>query len=450
MLDDQLRNGWRFRQRAFPISPQPCFTAAGLTLGAGTVLVAAEAERRLKNLRGEEARVLALLSAAYGKAIAPSVLGNMERAAKAWREGDDGLAYIHLAHARLPEPDNAAEAARRLFIADGFMKAGARPRTVLQALALDPAYIDAVDKLYNEAEPRVPPGSGRTSGEWTRGGSFLANLTTEAAKQLGRFALGLSPPPARAAVAVFGLLIIPSPNKIRSEGEVAGLPGLKYSWNRDESQIHFTYDSSNGQSQNFSAQLEEDVFRDKNGRVVGRVLPNGTVVIDTSAISPDIADDDEPKLCPEPSKDRGGSERGRDYEDYVKKHVNPDNPTPRGMGYRLIKPDGDGVVFDDCQHSTGMMVDAKGDYGPLVEYQENKVGGDWLNQSAAQIAAAGGRHIRWYFAEAETAAYAKELFRTEDKGRENIEIVWLPWPGSRSWKRPAAKSSGDFRSFVFR
>ncbi len=443
MLEEELRNAWRFQKHAFTISPQPYFTSDGLTLGAGTVLVAAECERRLKNLHGQEARVLALLSAAYGKAIAPSVLGNVERAAKAWREGDDGLAYIHLAHARLPEPGDAVEAARRLFIADGFMKAGARPRTVFQALALDPAYIDAIEKLYDEAEPRVPPGSGRTSGEWTRGGSFLADLSVEATKQLGRFALGFLPPPARAAVAVFGLLFIPSPNKIRSEGEVAGLPGLKYSWNRDETQIHFTYDSSNGKSQNFSAQLEDDVFRDNNGRVVGRVLPDGTVAIDTSAISPDLADDDEPKLCPAPRKDRGGSERGRDYEDFVKKHVNPDNPTPRGMGYGLPKLNsGEAVVFDDCQHSTGMMVDAKGDYANLLEYQENKIRDGWLKQSADQIAAAGGRHIRWYFAEAESAAYAKELFRTEDKGRENIEIVWLPWPGSRTGKRPAAKSSG--------
>jgi hypothetical protein len=52
----------------------------GLLLGAGTVVVPAGAPRRLHSLRGQEARVLALLSAAYGKAIAPSVIGNIERA----------------------------------------------------------------------------------------------------------------------------------------------------------------------------------------------------------------------------------------------------------------------------------------------------------------------------------------------------------------------------------
>jgi hypothetical protein len=38
---------------------------------------------------------------------------------------------------------------------------------VFQALNIDRSYIDAVEKAYNPAEPRVPAGSGRTSGEWT-------------------------------------------------------------------------------------------------------------------------------------------------------------------------------------------------------------------------------------------------------------------------------------------
>jgi hypothetical protein len=433
LLDQQLHKAWRDRERTFPISSHPYFGPDGLALGAGTVLVATEAGRQLRNLHGQEARVLALLSAAYGRAITPSVLGNIERAAKAWREGDDCLAYIHLAHAGLPKPDDAAEAARRLFIADGFMKVGAQPRTVFHALALDPAYIDAVEKLYNEAEPRVPPGSGRASGEWTRGGSFLADLTAEAAKALGRFALGLLPPPVRAAVAVFGILLIPSPNKIRVEGDVPDLPGLKYSWNRDETQIHFTYDNGSGQPQTFSAQLEDDVFRDDKGRVVGRVLPGGIVAIDTSAISPDLANEDEPKLCPAPDKDRGGSERGRDYEDYVKSVVNPNNPTPRGMGYQLPNPEENGklVYYDDCQQQTGIMVEAKGDYAGVLAFQREKLSKEWLNQSGRQVAAAGGRPIRWYFAEAETAEFAKKLFAENRGGREKIEIIVLPWPGKK-------------------
>src|SRR5579862_1156168 len=168
MLHERLRNAWHAREQATVISPMLTLAPEGLVLGAGTVLVRADSARRLQSLDGQEARVLALLSAAYGRAVAPSVLGNIKRAAKAWGEGDDCLAYIHLAHARLPALQDQVEAARRLFVADGFMRAGTSPRAVFQALGFGAAYIDAVVKLFNPDEPRVPAGSGRTSGEWTR------------------------------------------------------------------------------------------------------------------------------------------------------------------------------------------------------------------------------------------------------------------------------------------
>jgi hypothetical protein len=101
-MDQRLRETWRERERAFPIYPALHLAPEGQVLGAGTVLVPAHEARRLASLDGQEARVLALLSAAYGKAVAPAVLGNIARAADAWRQGDDCLAYIHLAHSRLP------------------------------------------------------------------------------------------------------------------------------------------------------------------------------------------------------------------------------------------------------------------------------------------------------------------------------------------------------------
>ncbi len=107
MLDEELRSAWRFRKHAFPISPQPYFTSDGLTLGAGTVLVAAEGMRRLKNLHGQESRVLALLSAAYGKAIASSVLGNVERAAKAVRAAAPALDRYRQGRRRLRATNDA-------------------------------------------------------------------------------------------------------------------------------------------------------------------------------------------------------------------------------------------------------------------------------------------------------------------------------------------------------
>ena len=134
-------------------------------------------------MAGQEARVVALLSIAYSRAVAPSVLGNIKRAAKAWNEGDDCLAYIHLAHTRLGE-------------------------------------------------------------------------------------------------------------------------GLHYSWNRDEALLHFNYDAGNGEQRTFAAYVDGDTFRDEQGRVIGRVLPDGGILIESAVASPELVKDDEPRLCPIPGPDK--------------------------------------------------------------------------------------------------------------------------------------------------
>jgi hypothetical protein len=270
VLYKQLREEWHTRESAVLIRVAMTFAPEGLVLGAGTVLVPADGIRGLKSLQGQEQRILALLSAAHGKAVPPSVLGNIERARKAWSKGDHSLAYIHLAHARLQAPEDARSAACRLFIADSAISAGVSPRAIFQALKIGNSYIDFVEKAYNPDEPRIPAGSGRTSGEWTdsdeAGGndvptgkttgeeaqgssvlarmplpasSFLGELSAAQVAELGAYALRLLGP-AGAAAAAFGLLFIPSPNDIHVEGEVSGVPGLRYSWNRDEALLHFT------------------------------------------------------------------------------------------------------------------------------------------------------------------------------------------------------------------
>lgn len=254
MQHESLRDSWLARKRAVPISPAPHFAPDGLVLGAGTILLPAEGHRRPANLQGNQARLLALLSATYGKAISPSVLGNIERAAQSWRAGDDCLAAIHLAHARLPQPDDPYEAARRLFITDAFIETGTSPLAILQTLGLDGAYIEAVEKLYNPLEPRVPKGHSIFSGRWTKTLSFLRELTATQAKRLGAWAAGMLAAQAAGiaveaagAAAVAGVLLFPSPNRIRVTGEIKGLPGGRYSWNRDEAELHITYETADGQ-----------------------------------------------------------------------------------------------------------------------------------------------------------------------------------------------------------
>jgi hypothetical protein len=199
---DERRVAARAGESIFPISTVMHLASEGPVLGAGTLVVAADTARRLSSLGGQEARVLALLSAAYNRAVPPSVLGNIERAAKSWREGDDSLAYIHLAHAGLPELQDPREAARRLFLADGLMKAGGKPRAIFEILNLDATFIDAFEKQYNPGQPRVPAGSGRISGRWTRLLSWLGNLTAAQRAGLGAFAARLG-----GWATVFGLLV---------------------------------------------------------------------------------------------------------------------------------------------------------------------------------------------------------------------------------------------------
>jgi len=226
VLRENLWRAWSVQKRAVPIIPALYFSADGLALGAGTILLPAVGPRRLANLQGEEARLLALLSATYGKAISPSVLGNIERAAKSWRDGDDTAAVIHLAHAGLPRPDDPDEAARRLFVTDAFIKAGTSPIGILQALGLDAGYVGTVAKLYNEFEPRVPPGNGIFSGRWTKILSFLGDLTATQAEQLGLWAARLLAPiapEAAGAVAAAGLFVSKTTSRVCRAATTRGI-----------------------------------------------------------------------------------------------------------------------------------------------------------------------------------------------------------------------------------
>lgn len=78
MADNEQCAAARAQESALPISTVMHLASEGLVLGAGTLLVAADAARRLSSLKGQEARLLALLSAAYNRAVPPSVLGNIE------------------------------------------------------------------------------------------------------------------------------------------------------------------------------------------------------------------------------------------------------------------------------------------------------------------------------------------------------------------------------------
>jgi HNH endonuclease len=175
VLYEQPRGRSLAREGMVFACPAMILTPQGLMLGAGTILVPVEGMRKLQSLQGQEQQILALLSAAYGTAVAPSVLGNIERAGKSWSEGDDFTAHIHLAHTGLRALDDFPRAAHRPCMAKGALDHGASPRAVFEALRLDARYIDALEKRYNPEQPRVPaghPDGGQwTSGDWSSAGT---------------------------------------------------------------------------------------------------------------------------------------------------------------------------------------------------------------------------------------------------------------------------------------
>jgi hypothetical protein len=430
---EPLWQAWSVRKRAVAISPALYLSPDGLALGAGTILLAAEGPRRLAKTQGEEARILALLSAAYGRAIAPSVLGNIERAAKSWGAGDAALAAIHLVHAALPRPDDPDEAARRLFITDAFVKAGTNPFAILRALDLESSYVEAVEKLYNPLQPRVPAGSGRTSGRWTKIGSLLADLTASQVAQLGLWAARLLGPAAIVsdAVEVFRTIFVPSDNRISVEGDIDGLPGGHYSWNRDEAQLRITYETADGELRTFSAQRKDDKFLGPDEQVVGVVLPDDNVLIDADALPGRPANDNEPKLCPRPQPDKRTNNKGIGYEAFMRPLVNPFMPTPLGLAYYLLNPStGRAVEFDDREQTTGTMIDYKDQYWELLTSDISEfIIAKLKKEALRQIAAAGPRGIRWYFSEKEAADFVRDLFRDDPNIRNRIVIEDRPFPG---------------------
>lgn len=112
--------------------------------------------------------------------------------------------------------------------------------------------------------------------------------------------------------------------------------------------------------------------------------------MDAAAVSPNLVNKDEPRLCPDPTKDRRTNDLGLEYENYIKTIVNPENPTPPYMGYMLPNV-GKGTSFDDCQHSTGTMIEIKDGYAEFLKTDWGKtlVTSLFVKQATAQIQAAG-------------------------------------------------------------
>jgi hypothetical protein len=314
-------------------------------------------------------------------------------------------------------------------------------------------------------------------GRWTGAGaggataSFLeresvveAPKLVPALRELVRRLLPLLPRAAGGAIAFFGTLVIPMNRSLISEGTVPDASDLGYRFDQGAGVLTLTRQNADGSKDVlFSGRYNLDgVFRDKDGNVIGRFLGGSAVVVDTTAVpeyrsrsSAQVqTDDDEegssqpnnpaandngPKLCPDPSLDRFRGKLDPDkndvlYQAFIGERVNG-FAWPTGFGISLLNPTtGDTVVFDNCQITTGIMIEAKSTgYLQMLQRWRDRGGAfPWknaerkmLDQSERQLEAAGGRPIEWHFAEKEVADYVRELFARE---RPGITVIYTPPP----------------------
>jgi len=407
LTGEALEKAWRDRAGATPLSPLMAFGPDGLTLGAGTVLAPVEAlnSADLPDAQSE-ARLCALLTAAYRQPIGSQTIRYIRRGAASWRDGDKAMAAMH----RLTPLRDVKGAARRLFMADALMKAGTEPETILRALDLPASAGDDVLTRYDDQQYRNPKGSGRVSGRWARQGAAGAqsvDMRPPKPKSAGvRLAFAPSPPAsvrappnvgtgaaqaaedgaadvladpeAFAALAsmaarlsapavFFTVLLIPSNRTSPDKIAIPGYPNMHLERGFDETLWRFVYKDREG-NQRIAGVQDGGFITTVEGQIVGRIDDRGNVVLVTAALNAVtgvMTADRGPDLCPAAKPDRPGqglTGDARDYENRVKRVVNPYRPTPNALAYYLHNPDAkDGKVsFDDCQHETGIMIEAKG------------------------------------------------------------------------------------------
>lgn len=421
----RLRKAWRDHEAAHPRLDVPSFEAGGLVLGAGTVLAKAGAFGAAWALDGADERLETLLAVAYGGAVTHEALRQVKAAAARWDAGDKAAAGVHLALSRLGRLGDPAWAARRLFIADGLMRAGVEPGIILEVVGAETAKAAPHDV---QGEARVLAGNGRLSGRWTTGGGTAPGAPAVAAKRPKRPAQAAKPPSppavpgvgvgrmgpalsasamgtvlvaggragagldlgamsgpalrrlvlfaggvvdsgafaaglsATGAFAVLGILFIPATGPKGKWISVGGPGDVSYYQNPDELAIHFRYTGADGIQRTIA------VLPDPHGNYRG---PSGDIIARAVKVAAKyglvistaaLVDSDQPKLCPASQPDKMSGVRGRPYEDYMKQYLNPGNPTPSGMAYYFVNPrNGTAYAIDDCQQSTGALAEYKGE-----------------------------------------------------------------------------------------
>ena len=285
--------------------------------------------------------------------------------------------------------------------------------------------------------------------DWSEGSSLVT-----AARGLALTGVGTMLAAAASAYAIFNTLFIPTNNKsLVAEGSLPDHPDFTYRYD-GESGVLFLWHNGNTL---FSGYYGADgIFRDGQGKPLGRAIATDGIIIDTDALKAIHAkslsdkgtradaqpltqtdvDKDDQKICPAPGPDTPGGRklRGLAYEGYIHSLVNKEHPLAVGLAVNL-----NGLNFDDCYREDpekgGTMVEAKGEgYLDMLNKPSNKdqnflwagVEAKMVRQAANQVLAAGPRKIVWFFAEKEVADRMRDVFSTA--GFSQIDVEWRQPP----------------------
>jgi len=141
MLAEQLNEAWEACRESVPIDPVMRFSSEGLVLGAGTILAESRRRGREVSMDPSEPRLQALLAAAHLSRPAARDLAHLRTAAEFWNQGDSALAAMHLSLSGVDRLEWPEADARRLFLADGLLKAGIEPNVMIHTIeAGDPSF----------------------------------------------------------------------------------------------------------------------------------------------------------------------------------------------------------------------------------------------------------------------------------------------------------------------
>jgi hypothetical protein len=458
MSDLPLAHYFRLRPGGVECDP------SGLRVGGVTLLAPDAAGKWTRRDEGDLSRELSKL---YGFPLDfGRKRGGVDAVAAALASGELARAQIAALLLKLPDPPASAD-----------LPGGASEKRRL-ALDLVACGLLKVDADWDDKHPRTgaPPNPG-----WfapTEGATAADTLSTKPSRATGaqpgdaRFAfapaapaLSVSPLLAEdlsvmalralaalaarlsAATILFDAIFVPNDNHTVEEGALPGHPDIAYHWARDEGERAVTLSVLiDGQWRILAVggAAPNGLVYDREGTAVARVVSGPdrrqTLVATVGAldraivdlrrrdgepVAAPVADDHEPKLCPNPMEEPATMTSARAnaiaYQEYVS-----------GLRYPLAIFFG-GIWFDGCDQRTGFLLDAKAKNDHIYDANDDLNLQSWVypeNDPAIQmkrqsdVAVATGRQVVWHVQTEKTYRGLKKIL--ESRGFPQLSIEYDP------------------------